>query len=113
MPLTTSAKRALRKDRRRTVVNLRIQRRVKQAVDQAKKDPSAKNLQQAYSVLDRAAKKQVIHKSKAARVKSHLAKKGPPQSPPSSQSKKTPKKKSPTRKRAKTTQKSSTKPKSS
>jgi ribosomal protein S20 len=75
MPVTDQAKRALRKDRRRTVVNLRIRRRIKQALDNAQDNPNAENLKKAASILDRAAKKKVIHQKKASRLKSQLAKK--------------------------------------
>lgn len=74
MPVTQSAKKALRRDQRRKVVNERIRRRLKQALKQAQSNPSKKLLNQASSILDRAAKKKVIHPNKAARLKSRLAK---------------------------------------
>jgi small subunit ribosomal protein S20 len=74
MPVTQSAKKALRRDKRRTAVNKRVKARVKARVDSVLKKATKKNLAQAYSVIDRAAKKKVIHKNKAARLKSRLAK---------------------------------------
>ncbi len=77
MPVTTSAKQALRKDRRRTVVNLRRKRAAKQAADAQKRTPSPKNLQKAYSLVDKLAKHHLIHPNKAARLKSKLARLSP------------------------------------
>lgn len=74
MPVTRSAKKALRQDRRRTIINKRIRRRVKEALKEARENPTKKTLALAASVLDRATKKHVIHKNKAARLKSRLAK---------------------------------------
>lgn len=75
MPLTQSAKKALRRDKRRTLVNLRIKKKMKTAIRSARERPTKKNLTLAYSALDRAVKKHVIHRKKAARLKSRLAKK--------------------------------------
>lgn len=74
MPVTYSAKKALRRDQRRAKTNLEIKRRYKEALKRAKKLGSKKALQEAGSLIDRAAKKRVIHKNKAARLKSRLAK---------------------------------------
>jgi small subunit ribosomal protein S20 len=73
MPVTNSAKKALRKDRSREVVNRQIRRRLKLALKEARQKPTPKVLDRAASVLDRAAKKRVIHPSKAARLKSRLS----------------------------------------
>ena len=75
MPVTASAKKALRKERRKTIVNQVVRRNVKKALKEARKNPNKKNLSQAASVLDRAAKKRVIHPNKASRLKSRLSKK--------------------------------------
>jgi len=74
MPVTKSAAKALRRDRRRTIINLRIKRAYKEAVRLMRKNPTVETLKKAYSQLDRAAKKKVIHKNKAARLKSRLSK---------------------------------------
>ena len=74
MPVTKSAQKALKKDRRRMVVNQLIRRQFKAALKKARLDPNLKNLSQAAKILDRAAKKRVIHPNKAARLKSRLAK---------------------------------------
>lgn len=75
MPVTVSAKKALRRDRRRTIINKQIKRKIKEVLKKARRKPTKKVLAQATSLLDRAAKKNVIHRNKAARLKSRLAKK--------------------------------------
>jgi len=74
MPVTQSAKRALRKDRRRTIVNLRIKKKMKKILREFRSKPTKKKLALVFSALDRAVKKRVIHKNKAARLKSRLSK---------------------------------------
>jgi len=73
MPITTSAKKALRRDRRKTVVNLVVRKQMKQALKEVREKKSKKALSVTYSALDRAAKKGVIKKTKASRLKSRLA----------------------------------------
>lgn len=73
MPVTKSALKALRQDRRRTRFNLLIGKRIKQVLKETRLKPSLSNLKKASSVLDRAAKNKVIHRNKAARLKSRLA----------------------------------------
>lgn len=73
MPVTKGAKRALRRDRRRAVINQKTREAYKEAVRTVRKDPTEENLRLAHSQIDRAAKKKVIHKNKAARLKSRLA----------------------------------------
>ena len=74
MPVTKSAKKALRRDHRRAKINKRIRQRLKKTLAKARKTKTQKGLVQAYRVLDRATKKGVLHKNKAARLKSRLAK---------------------------------------
>lgn len=74
MPITASAKKALRQDRRRAIINKRIKRKIKEALKKARQKPTKKTLAEAASALDRAVKKKIIHKNKAARLKSRLAK---------------------------------------
>jgi len=72
MPQTKSAKKALRQSRRRKAVNELVRQRMKKAVRSAQKNPDLKTLSEASRVLDRAATKGIIHKRKAAKVKSRL-----------------------------------------
>ena len=74
MPVTSSAKKALKQERRRARENKRIRRRYKEAIKKFLKKPGEKTLSLAYSLIDRAAKKNVIHANKAKRLKSKLAK---------------------------------------
>ncbi len=74
MPNTSSAKKALRQSNRKRVVNLRVINAFKDAVRVFLKTPTQDLLNSAYSKLDIAAKKHIIHKNKAARFKSKLAK---------------------------------------
>lgn len=80
MPLTKSAKKALLVDRRRKKENDLIRAKIKSAVKGAKrsismkKDDVALKIQSLYKELDLAAKKNVIHKNKARRLKSRITK---------------------------------------
>jgi len=74
MPVTKTAKRALRGSRNKTDVNKLIIKKLEIAVRVAKKSKAGKDLLKAVSLTDRAAKKHVIHKNKAARIKSQLSK---------------------------------------
>jgi small subunit ribosomal protein S20 len=75
MPLTASAKKALRAAKRKQVGNYRLRAAVKRAVDKLRKGANeAGDLAAAYTVLDRAAKRGVVHNNKAARLKSRLNK---------------------------------------
>jgi small subunit ribosomal protein S20 len=75
MPITKSASKALRRDKRKTNINKPIKTKYKTAVKNAALEPTEKNLKLAYKHLDRAVKKGIIHKNKASRLKSQLAKK--------------------------------------
>lgn len=74
MPITKSALKALKKDKKRTKTNQKIRSSFKTALKKVRLSPTRDNLNQAFSSLDRAAKKKVIHKNKAARLKSRLSK---------------------------------------
>jgi small subunit ribosomal protein S20 len=74
MPILKSAKKALRVSKKKNVVNRKLKSQVKTAIDQVKKTPNSENLSLASSKIDRAVKKNLIHKNKAARLKSRLAK---------------------------------------
>jgi len=81
MPITQSAKKALRQSIRRRKRNLRKMEAYKGAIKDYKKLIAAKKLddaktalQKVYKALDKAAKTNVIAKNKASRLKSRLAK---------------------------------------
>jgi small subunit ribosomal protein S20 len=74
MPVTTTAKRALRGSKNKESVNKVILGKLDVAVRVAKKSKSLEKVLAATSLADKAAKKRVIHKNKAARIKSQLSK---------------------------------------
>ncbi|OGZ33339.1 MAG: 30S ribosomal protein S20 [Candidatus Portnoybacteria bacterium RIFCSPLOWO2_12_FULL_39_9] len=81
MPITKSAKKALRQNKRRRIINLRRVKKMKSLIKQIrglisskKKEEALKLLSQVYSAIDKAAKRGVIKKNTAARKKSRLSK---------------------------------------
>jgi small subunit ribosomal protein S20 len=74
MPVTKTARRALRGSKNKAAVNKVIVGGLEIAVRLAKKTKISDNVLKAVSLADRAAKKGVIHKNKAARIKSQLSK---------------------------------------
>jgi small subunit ribosomal protein S20 len=73
MPIIKSAKKKLRQDYKRTAANVQTKQEYREAIKDAKKNPTKKDAtQKAYSAIDTAVKKNVIHKNKAARLKSQL-----------------------------------------
>lgn len=77
MPNIKSAKKKLKQDVRRTNLNSIYKNCYKKAVKDYLFKPSKKLLDQAFSLIDKAAKVSVIHKNKAANLKSSLAKELP------------------------------------
>ncbi len=74
MPVIQSAKKALRRDRRRAVVNKSLKNKIKEVLKKTRQNPNKKNLDLSFKTLDRAAKKKIIHQNKASRLKSRLSK---------------------------------------
>ena len=74
MPILKSAIKKLKQDKKRTRVNKVYRENLRRAVKLARKEKSAKAVKLAYSALDKAAQQKVIHKNKAARLKSRLMK---------------------------------------
>ncbi len=82
MPITKSAKKALRQNIRRRKVNVKrktelksVIKQFKRLIDEGKKDEAKKYLSQVYKKLDKSAKVNIIKKNKASRLKSRLSKK--------------------------------------
>lgn len=73
MPVTKTAKRALRVSKRRAKINSAVRSQLEIAVRLAKKSKKEEDLRKAASLADRAAKKGVIHKNRASRIKSTLS----------------------------------------
>ena len=81
MPNLTSAKKALRQNRKKRVLNLRrlrVMRQVikdfKKTVERNERENAQKLVANLYKVIDKAAKRGVIKKNTAARKKSRLMK---------------------------------------
>lgn len=74
MPVTKSAKRALRGSRVKASINKIVLSKLDAAIRSAKKGRTAAKIIAATSLTDRAAKKHALHKNKAARIKSQLSK---------------------------------------
>lgn len=81
MPITKSAKKALRKSEKRRKRNLEVKRKIKKLLKEVKSLISQKKIEEAklllpkiYKVLDKAAKVGIIKKNNAARKKSKIAK---------------------------------------
>ena len=75
MPIIRSAQKKMRSDSRKRQYNLQRKSVVKQAIKAMEKEPTKENFSTAQKALDKAAKTNVIHKNKAARLKSRLSKK--------------------------------------
>jgi small subunit ribosomal protein S20 len=73
MPIIRSAIRKQRADKRKAGVNARTRNLLKDAVRVMRRKPTKENQKKMFVALDRAARKKVIHKNKAARLKSRLS----------------------------------------
>ncbi len=80
MPITRSAKKALRGSARKKTINDRRKKSMKEMVKKLEKlvkekkvDEAKKMLSSVYQAIDKAAKKGVIQKNSAARKKSRVA----------------------------------------
>jgi len=74
MPVTKTAKRALRVSGRKLSVNEVLKKRIEIARSKAHKSPTAKNISVVFSLTDRAKKRKLIHQNKAAHIKSAFSK---------------------------------------
>ncbi len=74
MPVTKTAKRALRSSKKKLEFNRRALTNIELALNRAKKNPTEANIKRVFSLVDRAAKRRLFHKNKAARIKSQVAK---------------------------------------
>ncbi len=74
MPILKHAKKKLKQDKLRTVRNKKVKTTFKLAVKKAKSEKNAKTVSGAFKAIDKAVKKNIIHKNKAARMKSALSK---------------------------------------
>ena len=63
MPILKGAKKALRVSKKKNLINRRLKSQMKTAIDQVKKEINQKNISLASSKIDRAVKKNIIHKN--------------------------------------------------
>lgn len=77
MPNIQSAKKKLRKDLKRTKSNDAFKKKVSKTVKDITKmgaKTTKGTLEKAYSIIDKSVKKNIMHRNKAARLKSRLSK---------------------------------------
>ena len=74
MPILKHAKKKLKQDKKRTIKNKKMKETFKLLVKKAKADKGASAVSEAFSAVDKAAKKNIISKNKAAHLKSALTK---------------------------------------
>lgn len=74
MPTSPSAKKSLRVSQRRTLINVKKKKRIKETKRAAMDNPTPENISAAYKAIDKAQKTGYLKKSAAARKKSRLAK---------------------------------------
>jgi small subunit ribosomal protein S20 len=89
MPVIKSAKKKLRQDKKRQLANKKTKNTYKDLLKQTRENPSDTAMQQAFSSLDKAAKKGIIHPNKAARLKAALSQLPITKKTPSLETKKT------------------------
>lgn len=74
MPVTRTAKRALRRSKRKQIINVQRKNVMRTALKNFRLTPSAKTLQLLVSTVDKCAKWGLIHANKAAHLKSQMTK---------------------------------------
>lgn len=74
MPVTKSAIKTLRKEKRKEKINNDLRENLRESLKKAKKTNSEASIKKAISFVDKAVKKNLMHKNKAARIKSRLSK---------------------------------------
>jgi|SRR3972149_1156174 len=73
MPVIKSAKKKLRRDKKIQKRNYLVKLAFEKAIKTARKSPSLEKIKKATVLVDKAAKKKLIHANKAARIKSSLS----------------------------------------
>lgn len=74
MPIIANAKKALRQSKVRNIRNSIARAHVRAAIKRNSKLANPDTLSQLFSLIDKAVKKHIFHKNKAARIKSKAAK---------------------------------------
>lgn len=73
MPITASAKKALRQNIARRARNVAQKKNLKGVIKAFKKSPSAEGLTKVFQFLDKSAKTNILKKNTASRLKSRLS----------------------------------------
>jgi ribosomal protein S20 len=73
MPITASAKKALRQSITRRARNMEGKKTLKEVLKAFKKSPTADQLAKVFQVLDKSAKRNIIKKNTASRLKGRLS----------------------------------------
>jgi len=74
MPITSSATKKLRVDKRKTLINKKVRTQALKAIKQFRVKPEEKKLASVFSSIDKTAKRKIFHTKKADRLKSRLSK---------------------------------------
>lgn len=74
MPILKHAKKKLKQDKKRTLANRKVKEAFKKLVKNAIADKKDASVSKAFSAVDKAVKKNILNKNKAARMKSSLVK---------------------------------------
>ena len=73
MPVTKTAKKALRQSLRKAELNKPVRSRASSSVRKALQEPTPDSVKAAYSAVDKAVKKHLLHANTASRIKSRVA----------------------------------------
>ena len=74
MPIIKSAKKALRQNKKHFLLNQKKKSTLKSLVKKTSKSKAKEDLSMLYSTVDKAVKNKILHKNKARRIKSKMAK---------------------------------------
>lgn len=74
MPIIKQAIKKLASDRKRQAKNNLVRNNIHALLKKARKTPTQKTITSVFSALDKAAKQNIVHPNKAARLKSRLSK---------------------------------------
>ncbi|OIP57136.1 MAG: 30S ribosomal protein S20 [Candidatus Levybacteria bacterium CG_4_10_14_0_2_um_filter_36_16] len=78
MPVIKSAIKKQRKDKKRTVHNSKLRKTLEEKLKKVKKSSTPTSVAATISLIDKAVKKNLIHKNKASRLKAKLTKMAKP-----------------------------------
>ncbi|HEX7017334.1 MAG TPA: 30S ribosomal protein S20 [Patescibacteria group bacterium] len=73
MPLLKHAKKALRASARKTEFNQQVKSKLRTEVSRMRTAPQVDQLARVFSAVDKAVKRHLVHRNKAARLKSQMS----------------------------------------